>query len=638
MPLGEYSPPENRIVHYTSVDFSDRNSFNTPVYLVQRDTTLPIVAVSVMKDGVAYPIPAEADVNICWKKPKPDVHYVYSPCLGADPTRTIVYFEVEQQMTVTYGEVHATLEIQIGMLLAGSASLPIFVEKNPIQDEDMESSSEAKTILDYVGRAETAMTEAKQSATDSEASASRAEAAKNGIEEALSQTESARDAAEESARKAEEAAEHPPRIQEDNDHWWIWDKESGEYVDSGIDAGVSLQVVDAVTGEPGTAAKVENLGTATDPILQFTIPVGADGKMGFSPTVEITKEGKDNIVTITAEDGPHTFTVRDGEASVPDNLIVGEDGDIPGEIVADADTLEGHPAEYFASAAELAGKQDALPYYSNPNLLDNWYFVDPVNQRGRKEYTETGYTIDRWAISEQGVVKIGNGCIEIIGNGQGTLSLVQPFERTLDAGVVYTISVLTNEYGLLTASGTSTDGKIWAYDPDKNIQFFVDSQTNSKAMFFISNNTTVHITACKLERGDTQTLAHKEGNAWVLNEVPDYATELAKCQRYYQTNIWPGSRGAPVYVPNYVRYQNMFLFTNIFFPVTMRAVPSVKIIHDGVEGAVCNILNGKPIDGLKVWAQTMDINGIFALQIKSGAEILDTMPPYSVFYEASADL
>ena len=36
----------------------------------------------------------------------------------------------------------------------------------------------------------------------------------------------------------------------------------------------------------------------------------------------------------------------------------------------------------------------------------------------------------------------------------------------------------------------------------------------------------------KLELGHRQTLAHKENNVWVLNEIPDYATELAKCQRY----------------------------------------------------------------------------------------------------------
>lgn len=37
-------------------------------------------------------------------------------------------------------------------------------------------------------------------------------------------------------------------------------------------------------------------------------------------------------------------------------------------------------------------------YPSNPNLLDNWYFGNPANQRGLKLYTDIGYTIDRWKL------------------------------------------------------------------------------------------------------------------------------------------------------------------------------------------------------------------------------------------------
>ena len=42
---------------------------------------------------------------------------------------------------------------------------------------------------------------------------------------------------------------------------------------------------------------------------------------------------------------------------------------------------------------------DAL---SNPNLLDNWYFADPINQRGETEYTGSGYSIDRWRTNFSG--------------------------------------------------------------------------------------------------------------------------------------------------------------------------------------------------------------------------------------------
>ena len=37
-----------------------------------------------------------------------------------------------------------------------------------------------------------------------------------------------------------------------------------------------------------------------------------------------------------------------------------------------------------------------------PNLLDNWYFRNPVNQRGQTNYAGTGYTIDRWRTNFSG--------------------------------------------------------------------------------------------------------------------------------------------------------------------------------------------------------------------------------------------
>ena len=44
-----------------------------------------------------------------------------------------------------------------------------------------------------------------------------------------------------------------------------------------------------------------------------------------------------------------------------------------------------------------------------------------------------------------------------------------------------------------------------------------------------------YLHAAKLELGTTQTLAHQDENGnWVLNEIPDYGEQLARCQRYYQ--------------------------------------------------------------------------------------------------------
>ena len=41
--------------------------------------------------------------------------------------------------------------------------------------------------------------------------------------------------------------------------------------------------------------------------------------------------------------------------------------------------------------------------------------------------------------------------------------------------------------------------------------------------------------AIKLELGSQQTLAHQDADGnWVLNEIPGYGEQLARCQRYFQ--------------------------------------------------------------------------------------------------------
>lgn len=89
--------------------------------------------------------------------------------------------------------------------------------------------------------------------------------------------------AEDEADRAEAVASHPPILTDANDHWWIWDDTTSQYVDSGVDAGVSLSVdPNTVTLPPGQPATVTNVGTATDPILRFSIPQGATGDMNPS--------------------------------------------------------------------------------------------------------------------------------------------------------------------------------------------------------------------------------------------------------------------------------------------------------------------------------------------------------------------
>jgi hypothetical protein len=85
-------------------------------------------------------------------------------------------------------------------------------------------------------------------------------------------------------------------------------------------ASVSISVdSDVITGEPGTAARVDNLGTNKDAILKFTIPRGAKGEAGEPGTPgQDGKDGNDGPMGPKGESGDNgtTFTPQVSEAGV----------------------------------------------------------------------------------------------------------------------------------------------------------------------------------------------------------------------------------------------------------------------------------------------------------------------------------
>ena len=123
----------------------------------------------------------------------------------------------------------------------------------------------------------------------------------------------------------EELTTNPPYIGANGD-WYVWDTETGAYVDSGVDASITVSVGSTTTLPAGSIATVTNTGTGTDPILNFGIPQGAtgstgadgqDGQDGVSPEVTITSITGGHRVTITDADHPggQSFDVLDGSGS-----------------------------------------------------------------------------------------------------------------------------------------------------------------------------------------------------------------------------------------------------------------------------------------------------------------------------------
>lgn len=183
----------------------------------------------------------------------------------------------------------------------------------------------------------------------------------------------------------------------------------------------------------------------------------------------------------------------------------------------------------------------------NPNLLDNWYFGNPVNQRGQTSYTGTGYGIDRWKATNANT-KVTLTSLKGL-TLQSTSTTAQPFIiQTIEnieqlLGKTVTLSVLTNAGTLFQSTGTfpaawPTTGNYSFYCNITNaadILYNVSAETLGVRLKADINNTEgIAFKAVKLELGSTQTLAHKEDAIWVVNEIPDYNMELMKCQRYFQ--------------------------------------------------------------------------------------------------------
>ena len=195
MGVSNYTP--TGISHATSVDFSKR-SVNQPVHIVQYDNSLPILAVSLYNNGQLYRLGEDMEVSI--RLGKPDRTFVYNKALGCDSTRTIVYFEITQQMSLFDGEYYPVIEIMDGDKIANSSTIYLVVDHNPVQHDYIESIVEYKELVDYRDEAVEASKEAKESAKIA------SDSAKTTVDKAKEAVE-ASETAVNSANSASESAE-----------------------------------------------------------------------------------------------------------------------------------------------------------------------------------------------------------------------------------------------------------------------------------------------------------------------------------------------------------------------------------------------------------------------------------------------
>lgn len=156
-----YSPPSAAQVKNCTADFDLRRAL-VPINLVQFDKTIPILAVALYKGGTAYKLPEDAEANV--RMGKRNNLYVYNPVLGCNEGRNLVYVAVTPQMTTQDGVFYPILEVLADGGVAGTSPLQLVIQRNPVQEGDLEDTSEAQTLADLASQAAASANAAADSA------------------------------------------------------------------------------------------------------------------------------------------------------------------------------------------------------------------------------------------------------------------------------------------------------------------------------------------------------------------------------------------------------------------------------------------------------------------------------------------
>ena len=339
------------------------------------------------------------------------------------------------------------------------------------------------------------------------------------------------------------------------------------------------------------------------------------------------------------------------------------------KIVTITNPLTGQPAQVDQldhTAQQIDDGLNIARGVSNPNLLDNWYFGNPVNQRqGRvvkpnttyysdntlataagttsayvtayryatgtasgvnyasfkledsdtaptyyaapenvvRGYTGAGYGIDRFVSESQAIsVLIGDGCITLIKDGTSGGWWKQRFPVSY-AGEIATVSILLFDGTMRSVTSMLSD-TLSFINISENVYLGICS-TYFGIYFNTNEENSVQIKAVKLELGSQQTLAHQENGVWVLNEIPDYGEQLARCQRY-------GFHQRITYAYGYC-VNDTLAYVCIPCPASLRKIPAITVNNPGALNFASQQINAQSLG-----VANMDSNLLYIAVSASG--------------------
>lgn len=226
---------------------------------------------------------------------------------------------------------------------------------------------------------------------------------------------------------------------------------------------------------------------------------------------------------------------------------------------ADEPTTEGTPL----NAATL---NRLVQGHTPRNLLDNSDFTNPVNQRGKTAYSETGgYTIDRWKTASKLTLAVQDASVKLTCTSTSSANgVTQYLENPPAVGTVVTLA-------MMETNGTLSVGSITMPSSSYTVAFRTASGVIGR-MYADRVSIMVPIGVSI----DVKWVALYEGE-YSAENLPEYqpkgyAAELAECQRYY----WKiGAITAMGYT-----YSATTAYVVFISPVIMRTKPEIVCSDD----------------------------------------------------------
>lgn len=217
-----------------------------------------------------------------------------------------------KQMCAVAGEQDFKINIDINGKLIASARFTLVVDEDTLTEDTDISDTVLPSIIDA------ARTSAAQAAVSADAAAASAESAESSKTSAAGSATSAEtnalksegyavgkqngsdvgdtspyyqnnskyysDRAKTDADRAAAYSTNTPYIGA-NGNWWVWNTTQGQYVDTGVDASITLQIADITMLDASATPYVTNTGTNTDPIFHLFLPRGITGKSAYEAAV-----------------------------------------------------------------------------------------------------------------------------------------------------------------------------------------------------------------------------------------------------------------------------------------------------------------------------------------------------------------